>query len=69
MRAIIMGAAAIQFLGTYAKRGNTGFKGYLAHFGLPAIPPKRMMDFLEKKEGYGDDAQTRRFIELVDSYR
>jgi hypothetical protein len=69
MRAIVMGAAAIQFLGQYAKRGNSAFKGYLAHFGLPAIPPKRMMDFLEEKDGYGDTEQARRFIELVDSYR
>ena len=69
MRAIVMGAAAIQFLGVYARRGNTGMKGYLAHFGLPAIPPKRMIEFLEQKEAYGNDDQTRRFIALVDRYR
>ncbi|HSI06184.1 MAG TPA: hypothetical protein VLC93_16985, partial [Myxococcota bacterium] len=69
MRAIVMGAAAIQFLGVYAKRGNKGMVGYLAHFGLPPIPPKVVIDFLENEEGYGGNKQARAFIELVREYR
>ncbi len=69
MRGIVMGASAIQFLGVGAKRGNKGMIGYLAHFGLPPIPPKAVLDFLDDEEGYGGNAQTRAFIELVREYR
>ena len=65
MRAIVMGAAAIQYLGGVAKRGIAGMRGYLSHFGLPPIPPKQVIDFLERKEAYGNDDQTQRFVAMV----
>ncbi len=69
MRAIAMGATSVQFLGVYAKRGNKGMVGFLAHFGLPPIPPRAVIDFLEQEEGYGGNDQARAFLELVREYR
>ena len=69
MRAIVLGAISVQFLGVYAKRGDQGMVGYLAHFGLPPIPPKAVLAFLDSKDGYGGNEQTRGFIDLVDGYR